>query len=225
MKTYISPIGFDTTHLLSLLVRFGIESNDSIILIRPIDDDDRSFRAIEEIQELTRKIGDGITIDILKVDHRDFMSMVFVFIRSLSESAGKPGNNDKLYVNLSGGPREILIALTTASITVSDKIDLVTSFSDIGRDLQIISLPYIANSPDEKEYYLLHDIKKNGPTSFADIASRLQISESTISRQCSRLSGLQWITVESRGKNKFASISPSGEIMIMRYNPPKDNVV
>jgi len=223
MKTYISPIGFDTTHLLSLLVRFGIESNDSVILIRPIEDDERSFRAIEEIQELTRKIGDGITIDILKVDHRDFRSMVFAFIRSIIEAAGKPGSNNKLYVNLSGGPREILIALTTASVTFSDKIDLVTSFSDIGRELQVISLPYIAYSPDEKEYNLLNDIKKNGPTSYADIASRLQISESTISRQCSRLSGLHWITIESRGKNKYASISPSGEIMIMRYNPAHEN--
>ena len=219
MKTYISPIGFDTTHLLSLLVRFGIESNDSIILIRPVEDDDRSFRAIEEIQELTRKIGDGITIDILKIDHRDFMNMVFTFIRSINKSAGKPGSNDKLFVNLSGGPREILIALTTACIASSDKIDMVTSFSDIERNMQIISLPYITNSPDEKEYSLLKDIQKNGPASFADIASRLQISESTISRQCSRLSALQWINVESRGKSKFASISPSGEIMIMRYNP------
>ncbi len=222
MKTYISPIGFDTTHLLALLVRFGIESHDAVILIRPIEDDDRSFRAIEEIQELIRKIGDDITIKILKVDHRDFTSMVYSFVCTLNDSAGKPGSNNKLHVNLSGGPREILTALTAACMALSDKIHTVTSFSDIDRELHIISLPHIANSPDDKEYQILCDIKNHGPTSFADIASRLQISESTISRQCSRLSGLQWITIESRGKNKFATISPSGEIMIIRYNPSYD---
>ena len=100
---------------------------------------------------------------------------------------------------------------------MSNHINSATYYSDIERELGVLQLPHIVQPPEEKEYNLLQDIKKNGPTTLSDIASRLQISESTISRQCSRLSGLQWITVETRGKNKFVELLPTGEIMIRLY--------
>lgn len=219
MKVYLSPIGFDTTHLLSLLVRYGVESDDRVILVRSILEDERANRAIEEIEELVKKISDEISVSVVPVDHGDFTTMVLMFVRVVIEAAGVEPARNKVYVNLSGGPREILIALTTACVAVSDRIYQVTSFSDIERSMKVISLPRISKAPDEKEYLLLCDIKDHGPTSFAEIASRLQVSESTISRQCARLGDLQWISIESRGKNKIATITPSGEIMIVRYSP------
>lgn len=217
MKTYLTPLGFDTTHIFSLLVRFGIESHDKVIIIRPQKDDDRSIRANEELVELTRKIGDNIIVEVQKVNHLDYLDMVLHCAKIISDVSEKGESGDKLYVNLSGGPREILIALTTASLAFTEKIHLVTSFSDVDRIMQVISLPNITAIPDEKEYNILVDIQLNGPTAFAEISSRMQISESTISRQCSRLAGQQWIIVETRGKNKCATISPSGKIMIQRY--------
>ena len=38
MKTYISLSGFDTSQILSLIVKYGIEGNDRMVLIRPIDE-------------------------------------------------------------------------------------------------------------------------------------------------------------------------------------------
>jgi CRISPR-associated protein Csa3 len=218
MKTYISPIGFDTSHIFSLLIRFGVESHDKVILIRPKKDDERSIRAIEELTELVRKIANDITVVVHMVNHLDYTDALYQCINIIDQTSKEGGLNNKIFVNLSGGPREILIALNTASLALSEKIHLVTSFSDVERMLKVISLPHIMNTPEQKEFGILTDIKKNGPTSFAEIASRLQISESTISRQCSKLSGLQWIDIETRGKNKYATITPSGEIMIFRYN-------
>lgn len=79
----------------------------------------------------------------------------------------------------------------------------------------------LENPPEDREYILLKDIKENGPTTLSDIATRLQVSESTISRQCSRLIGMQWISVETRGKNKIVKLLPTGEIMIRLYTPER----
>lgn len=35
MKTYISLSGFDTSQILSMMVKYGIQGDDKIILIRP----------------------------------------------------------------------------------------------------------------------------------------------------------------------------------------------
>lgn len=222
MKTYLSPLGFDTSHLISLIVRFGIESEDKVILIRPTQEDDRAERAIEEIKEIGKKIGPNITITVIQVNHRNFQEMVLQFIDIIKASSDVPQRGNTLHVNLSGGPREILIALTTACVTMSDYINSTTYFSDIERELGVLQLPHITIPPDEKEFSLLQDIKKNGPTTLSDIATRLQISESTISRQCSRLIGLRWIKVETRGKNKFVELLSTGEIMIRLYSPTKE---
>jgi len=218
MKTYISPIGFDTSHIFSLLIRFGVESHDKVIVIRPKKEDDRSTRAIEELTELVRKIANDIKVVVEVVNHLDFIDTLFQCINIIALTSKEGGLENKIYVNLSGGPREILIALNTASIVLSEKIHLVTSFSDVERIMKVISLPHIMNAPEQKEFEILTDIKNNGPISFAEIASHLHISESTISRQCSKLYGLQWIDIETRGKNKYATITPSGEIMIFRYD-------
>lgn len=218
MKTYISPIGFDTSHIFSLLIRFGIESHDKVIVIRPRKEDERSIRAIEELSELVRKIANDIVVVVEVVNHLDYTDTLYQCLNIIAKTSKEGGLNHKIFVNLSGGPREILIALNTASLALSEKIHLVTSFSDVDRLMNVISLPHIMNTPKEKEKDILTDIKKYGPTSFAEIASRLHISESTISRQCSKLSGLQWIDVETRGKSKYATITHSGDIMILRYN-------
>ena len=49
VKTYISPLGFETTHIISLIVKHGIEKHDRIILLRPEGSDNRAERAIEDI--------------------------------------------------------------------------------------------------------------------------------------------------------------------------------
>jgi CRISPR-associated protein Csa3 len=75
-------------------------------------------------------------------------------------------------------------------------------------------LPHIVNGLDEKLSTLLEDIVKYEPTIASEIADRLQISESTISRNLTKLKDLKAIDVDSKGKTKYISTTTTGKIFL-----------
>lgn len=220
MKTYISPLGFDTTHIISLIVKHGIEKHDRIILLRPIASDPRADRAIEDISDLTAKIDSTISLDVVEVDHHDFGAMILSLMDLISSSAQPDMTNmtgmtdSKIIVNLSGGPRDILVALTVASMTLSDSIYKTTNWSDIDRELREIELPHIVRTPDEKMRQILCDILKHAPTTLTAIAARLGISESTISRSCAKLAEMRAVEITPMGRNKQVTLTLSGRVLL-----------
>ena len=83
MKTYISLLGFDISQFFSLIVKYGIEKNDRIVLIRPQEEyDERGRRAVQEIEDIAKKIDKSIKVDVFKVNHLDFDSMLLSIIGS-----------------------------------------------------------------------------------------------------------------------------------------------
>jgi CRISPR-associated protein Csa3 len=77
MKTYISLSGFDTSQIVSLKMKYGIEGGDRIILIRPEDEKDtHGEQTVQAIRDLSRQIDSSINLDIHRVNHRDFEGMV-----------------------------------------------------------------------------------------------------------------------------------------------------
>ena len=238
MKTYISPLGFETTHVISLIVAHGIEKGDRIIILRPIVPDPRADHALDDIKDLTGKVDRTITVDVVSIDHHDFSAMMLSLL-DLIASAAQPDAQPttppttqpaapspplslispapargKVIVNLSGGPREILIALTAASIALSELVYKTTNFSDIDRELREIELPHIVRTPDAKVRRILGDILKNEPTTLTAIASRLGISESTISRSCAKLADMQAVEITPDGRNKQITLTLSGKVLL-----------
>ncbi|MDG6249265.1 CRISPR-associated CARF protein Csa3 [Methanocalculus sp.] len=215
MRIYISPLGFDTTHLVSLLFRLGIEGGDKVCLIRPKDgEDDRALRAIEDVRGMLRKISSEIQLDVIHVNNRSFHDMTATlldFIRTLNNNQTSDG---KLIVNLSGGPREVLVSLTLASIAFSAKIHQCAIFSDISRELETIELPHLGSLLEDRAKRILADIATHDQTSMSEIGKRLQISESTVSRQCSKLAAEKYILFRQDGRYKIFSLLPKGEIAL-----------
>lgn len=219
MKTYISPLGFDTSHLIALIVRHGIGSGDRLILIRPMQNHEQAERAYEEVKGLVERIDQNIEIILVRVDHHDFSEMVITMVDLIKESAGIGPTPQKVHVNLSGGAREVLIALTTACVAGAEFISSATCYSDVERSLMPVVLPQIVSGPDRKEYLFLKDIMQNGPTSVSEIGNRLQISASSASRLCSQAETRQYVSVSVKGKNKIVKILPAGKIRIKLYSP------
>ena len=119
-----------------------------------------------------------------------------------------------IIANLSGGPREIFLAFTIACLSRSNKIFKTTSYSDIDRRLNDIVLPNISAELEEKQKQILLDIIDNQPTNIGDIAKRLFVSESTISRQVARLADLKALYLVPKGKTKEIRITLSGKLLI-----------
>ena len=81
-------------------------------------------------------------------------------------------------------------------------------------ELREISLPYIMCRLDVKLVMLLEDIVKNEPTIASEMAERLQISESTISRNLNKLKELRAIDANHKGKTNNISTTITGKIFL-----------
>ena len=209
MKTYLSLSGFDSSQIVSLIVKYGIEGGDRIVLIRPeVEPDTRGESTIQAIRDLSRQIDSSINLEIHRVNHRDFEGMVLSLKDLLEKAEGQ------VIVNLSGGPREIFLAFAIACISKPDKIHKTTNFSDIDRSLNEIRLPNIGAALEEKQIRILKDISEFSPATITDIAERLTLSESTISRQVARLADIQALEVFPRGKTKELRITLTGKLLL-----------
>jgi CRISPR-associated protein Csa3 len=213
MKTYISLLGTDISHFYSLIVKYGIEKNDKIVLIKSEEEcNEYEQRAFREIEDIAKKIDKSIKVDVYKVNHLDFDSMILSIIDLLNSA------ETEIIANTSGGSRDIFLAFSIACMTNLEKISKVTNYSDVDRELREISLPHIVNSLDEKLNILLEDIVKHEPTIASEIADRLQISESTISRNLNKLKELRAIDVNHKGKTNNISTTTTGKIFLKIHN-------
>jgi len=209
MKTYISLSGFDTSQILSMMVKYGIQGDDKIILIRPEKETDtRGEGTVQAVRDLSRQIDSSLTVEIHRVDHQNFEGMLLSLIDLIKTAEGE------IIANLSGGPREIFLAFAIACLSQSQRIQKATNYSDIDRVMREINLPKIVQSLDEKSKSVLGDIRDNQPTTITEMAERLDISESTISRQVGRLVGLNALKVIPKGKKKQIQTTITGEIFL-----------
>nr|QNO50471.1 hypothetical protein EGLMOMJH_00009 [Methanosarcinales archaeon ANME-2c ERB4] len=221
MKTYISPLGFETTHIISLIVKHGIEKGDRIILLRPNAPEPRADRAADDIRDLTAKVDRTISVEIAKIDHHDFGAMLLRFMDLIS-SAATPATSpathapagSKVIVNLSGGPREILIALTAASMALSERVYKTTNWSDIDLELREIELPHITRTLDKTARQILLDLLEHEHTTLTAVARRIGASESTVSRQSAKLAGLRAVKITPDGRKKQIALTLSGKVLL-----------
>ena len=209
MKTYISLSGFDSSQIVSLIVKYGVEGGDTIILIRPeVESDTRGELTVQAIRDLSRQIDSSIDLQIHRVNHLDFEGMV-VSLKALLEKA-----EGQVIANLSGGPREIFLAFTIACLSRSEKIFKTTNYSDIERRLHEVALPNITATLEDRQKRILKDVSESQPTTITDIAKRLCLSESTVSRQVARLAGIGALHLVPKGKTKEVSITLTGKILL-----------
>jgi len=215
MRTYLSPLGFDTSHIISLIVRCGIERGDRICLVRPkYGEDARADRAIETIREMSQKISSDISVDVLRIDNHNVETMILALLDEICASTPPSHPDGDLIINLSGGPREVLVALTTATLILAPRIHQCAIFSDIERETEIYKPPRLLFSIDERAFVILTDIAAHGPTSISEIAGRMQVSGSTASRVCAKLASEELIHIQQERRSRVVTLQFNGKIML-----------
>lgn len=215
MKTYLSPLGFDTSHIISLIARCGIERGDRICLIRPkYGEDTRAERAIDDLRVMSQKISGDIKVDVLKIDDCSIEGMILTLMDEICASTPPILPEGDLIVNLSGGPREVLVALTTATLILSSRIHQCAIFSDITREIETYTPPRLPLMPDERTLQILTDVAMHNPTSISEIAERIHVSESTASRVCAKLASEDMIQIQQEKRSKIVTLQFSGKVML-----------
>ena len=210
MKTIITPLGFDTSQIVTLITEVKVERGDKVIILRPKEspEEKRGDRAYRTTKELLNNISTEITIEKIVLDTRNFQHMILELSNIIETT------ENKIVVNLSGGVRSILVALTTAAIFHHQKIDQICNYGRIGNYMREIELPYVKIDLTENEKQLLYTVKKHGPITYNELVKELGFSKSTVSRLSNILEDKKLVVIKERGKEKEVDISLTGRLLI-----------
>ena len=203
MTTFVSTLGFNTSHLQSLIVGEDVADGDHLVLVRPDDDDQRGEGAVQDIEGLVGMIDQEITTELLKFDPDDFEGTTAALADLLDDI------DDELVVNLAGGDRALVLALSVA--TMSTAADLRSTYirSDVTQASHDVQLPTVRPRLNDRDREVLRYVVENGPVSNTRIASMTDVSNSTVSRSMNRLEEMGYVEVEEEdGKNSVRATFP-----------------
>lgn len=178
VKNFLFNMGYDTSHVNSVIAKEGIESGSTVCLIVPKSPDERQENSISEIENYL----DSLSLDLdLKVFNagKDFQEDIGQFVRLFQEL----GN---LVLSLSGGSRDILVPLTVSSVLDQSSVDKIYFRSDIDSDLSEVDLPAINLEFSDSDRKILSEIEDSS-MDVSQICSKTGLSESTVYRKKSGL--------------------------------------
>lgn len=209
MRTYISPIGYDSSRVTRSVIDNGLGSDDRIVLLRPAIemDDNRATQAVRDVRQMLSQVEPSVDVETQQIPHNDFEDAVLQ-IFDIFDSL--PGD---IVVNLSGGPRDIFLALATVTHANHDRVSAFLSYSDIDGEVRRISLPnLVVDTPDASFKTLLEIERHNGPVSISELTEARDIAKSTITRHLQQLEDRGLVETWQEGKSKFADITFTGRV-------------
>ncbi|MFW6142498.1 MAG: CRISPR-associated CARF protein Csa3 [Candidatus Saliniplasma sp.] len=177
-KTLITPLGFDTSQIISFIVKDGIGKNDKLIILRPEErpDEKRGERAYDEVKKTVSNFSSETEIEKKILDTKNFEETILDISNILKDEKGE------IVINLSGGVRTIIIALTACSVFFNHKITRLYNYEKIDRDLKQIELPYGSQELTDNEKMILQTVVQKGPKVYNELIEELDLSRSTVSR-------------------------------------------
>lgn len=208
-RTYVSPIGYDSSRVTRSVIGHGLAPDDEIVLLRPSTemDDNRATQAIRDVKQMLSQVEPEIDIDIREIPHDDFEQAVLQICDIFGDVTGD------LIVNLSGGARDILLPLTTASHVYNGQVSQFLTYSDIDGEVRSIELPdLVVDTPNACFETLLEIDSMNGPVSITELTEARDIAKSTVTRHLQQLESRGLVNTWQEGKAKFVEITLSGRL-------------
>lgn len=210
MRTYLSPIGYNSTSVTRPLLSRGIDTGDTIVLVRPdVEDDSRATEAIEDVERLIREIEPDINLETERIPHDDFEAAVLQCSDLFQAAEGER------IVTLGGGARDVLLPFAIAAIVHVRLLDAALFFSDIDGTVEEWTLPKLSASVQESSRTTLRAIvNEGGEISIPELTARSDRSKSTITRHVSNLEAEQFVETKTEGKTKYVWSTLSGQLFL-----------
>lgn len=212
MRTYVSPIGYDTRRVTRPVVSRGLGPDDTVLMLRPATDSDtgRANRAIADVEQLLQEIEPAATHEVERVATDEFEETV----RECAKILESIPDEHELIVSLGGGARDILLPLTVASSALAQAIDQVLIFSDIEQEVRPASVPPLsAHVPERARATFSHVVGNDGWQSLSSIADSTNQSKSTVIRHVNDLEDAGAVESTSKGKAKQVRTSLTGTLL------------
>lgn len=211
MRTYISPIGYNSTSVVRPVLSRGLDSGDEILLLRPDEESDeqRATEAIGDVERLLTEIEPDVTLILKRITYNDYPTAVLECSDIITSA------EEDIIVNLGGGARDLLVPLTTAALVHSEALTEVLMFSDIDGSVRELESPVVTSSVSDNVASTLVAIGENSDSvSVPTLTEELDRSKSSITRHVSRLEEEGLVRTEKHGRTKIVQETFAGELYL-----------
>jgi CRISPR-associated protein Csa3 len=216
MRTYLSPIGFNSTSVTRTVSNHGIAGGDGVVLVRPTvsEEDSRATEAIEDVRRFLREVDPGIELSTERIQHTSYGRAVLDCSDLLHAATGD------IVITLGGGPREVLLPFTTAALAHAARIDSALFFSDLTGSVEEWILPQLATPVSDPAFGTLSEVADmlgeddSDSVSVPRLTKRTGRAKSTVTRHVSDLEAAGLVKTWREGKVKHIRITTAGELRL-----------
>ena len=212
MRTYISPIGYDTRRVTRPVINRGLDSEDELVLLRPggETDTERATQTIADVEQFLQEIEPNYRQRVEHVVTDSFEETV----RDCCQIVSDVGDDREIVVSLGGGARDILLPLTVAALVYARRIDAALFFSDLDNSVQEWTLPDLTARISDRAFQTFEVIvEADGWLSLSTITEETEQSKSTVIRHVNDLESSNVIVADTSEKAKRVRVTFSGELL------------
>lgn len=213
MRAYVSPIGYDSTRITRPVLSHGLDTDDRLVLVRPSleNDEQRAHQAIRDVKQMVTQIEPDIEIERVEIPHDDLTASV----GELCEIIDACDRDGEVVVNLSGGPRDLLISLLLATLVHQQGIDAALTYSDIDGEVRQLPVPNLTVDIPEASYQTLRTVAdRENPISISELTEARELAKSTVTRHLKQLEDRGLVDTRQEGKVKFAELTFTGKLHV-----------
>ena len=212
MRTYISPIGYDTRRVTRPVINRGLDSEDELVLLRPggETDTERATQTIADVEQFLQEIEPNYRQRVEHVVTDSFEETV----RDCCQIVSDVGDDREIVVSLGGGARDILLPLTVAALVYARRIDAALFFSDLDNSVQEWTLPDLTARISDRAFRTFEVIvEADGWLSLSTITEETEQSKSTVIRHVNDLESSNVVVADTSEKAKRVRATFSGELL------------
>ena len=210
MRTFVSPIGYDTRRVTRPVLNEGLEADDRIVLLRPAaeSDTERATQTIADVEQMLHEIEPNASVAVERIEASQFERAVFDCCAVLEATDG-----DRI-VSLGGGARDVLLPLTVATLAYAPDVDTALFFSDVDGSVREWTLPRLTATVPERATETVAAIDAvDGPLSLSEIGERTEQSKSTVVRHVTALEEQGLVETTREQKAKYVTGSFTGRVL------------
>jgi CRISPR-associated protein Csa3 len=210
MRTYISPIGFNSTSVTRPLLNHGVDTGDTVVLIRPdVEDDSRAREAISDVEQLLQEIEPDVSVTTERITYSEFSTAVLECSDLIRAAGGER------IVTLGGGARDVLVPFALAATTHVRLLDAVLFFSDIDGAVREWKLPVLTATLGDASRPTLEALQEaDGEASIPTLTEKTGRSKSTVTRHVNHLTDEGIVETWTEGKTKYVRITLTGRLLL-----------
>lgn len=209
MRTYIAPIGYNSTSVTRpVILSRGVEEGDQVVLLRPAGtENSRAAEAIDDVEGLLQEIEPDVSLAVEEIP-QSFERSVLACRDCIDAAEGKR------IVSLGGGARDVLLPFTVAVVARLEAIDNVLFFSDLDGSVEEWDFPRLTASISSSARDTLAVVVGADETTLPDLAEQLDASKSTITRHIEELVSSGAAESWREGKVKHVQPTLTGRLLV-----------